>query len=106
MIKINISKDFSDTPGGRYEKEGSYSGETFRKNILEPKYKEAKLKNEKLEVNMDGCYGFPSSFIDESFGELSRELEENILSNISIISNDEPSLVDDIKKCIYQEKRK
>lgn len=27
MIQINVARDFSDTPGGRYIKEGNYSGE-------------------------------------------------------------------------------
>lgn len=101
MIYINIAKDFSDSPGGRYSKEGSFSGEAFRTQILKPKFLEAIKKNEKLEINMDGCFGYPSSFIDESFGGLARELNDfNILDRINIISNDEPGLIKYIEKCI------
>lgn len=101
MIKINIAKDFTDTPGGRYKSEGPYSGEEFRETLLEPKYLKAISNNEKLEINMDGCFGFPSSFIDESFGGLARKLnDKEILKNIIIITNDEPGLIYDIEKAI------
>lgn len=98
MIIINIAEDFTKTPGGRYINEGDYSGELFRNSILAPKYKEAKEKNEKLKVIMDGCLGYPSSFLDESFGGLARELnDKHIMNNIIFVSEDQPNLVDYIK---------
>lgn len=101
MIIINIAKDFSDTPGGRFIKEGPYSGELFRNNYLLPKYKEAKEKSQKLIIDMDGCYGYASSFLDEAFGVLSEELKDKkIMDNIKIISNDEPGLKKRIEKLI------
>lgn len=105
MIKINISKDFSDTPGGRYEKDGKNSGEKFRKELLYPKYMEAVKTGEKLQINFDGCYGYPSSFIDESFGGLSRELnDKDILDNMELVSNDQPSLMEFVRVCIKGKK--
>ena len=105
MVKINIANDFSDTPGGRYKSEGKYSGEEFRENILKVKYFEAKDKGEILEINLDGCFGFPSSFIDESFGGLARELKDtSIFDDVIFISNDQPSLIDFIFKCAKGEK--
>ena len=62
MIKINIAQDFSNTPGGRYKVNGPYSGEEFRDNILIPNYHKAKNNKEKLEINFDVCFGYPSSF--------------------------------------------
>lgn len=101
MIIINIAKDFSDTPGGRFIKEGPYSGELFRKDLLLPKYNEAKEKSEKLTINMDGCYGYASSFLDEAFGVLSKEFnDKEIMDRIEIISNDEPGLRKRIEKLI------
>ena len=37
-MEINIVKEFTDTPGGRYIKQGPYSGEEFRETILKVKY--------------------------------------------------------------------
>lgn len=103
MIEINIAKDFSPTPGGRYINEGPDSGELFRETLLIPKYTEAVEKNEKLRIILDGCFGFPSSFIDESFGGLARKLnDKNIFSKIEVISNDQPSLIEMIKKAVEE----
>ena len=107
MIKIKLSKDFTDSPGGRFIEDGPFSGEEFRKDILKPKYLEAVKLNKKLVVDLDDCYGFPSSFLDESFGELSRELDDkNILDNIEIICKEQPGLIEEIRKCIENEKKK
>jgi hypothetical protein len=101
MIEINIAKDYSDTPGGRFIKEGPFSGEDFRETLLLPKYILAIDNNETLIVNMDGCFGYPSSFIDEAFGGLAKIYgSSEVLKHIDIISNDEPGLVEKIKKSI------
>lgn len=97
-MELNIAKDYSNTPGGRFISEGDFSGEDFREKLLKPKYLEAKNKKEKLIINMDGCYGYAPSFLDESFGGLSREMNEDILEYIEIVSQDEPGLIDRIKK--------
>lgn len=105
MLKIKVSTDFSKTPGGRKKSEGTYSGEEFREKILSPKYKEAIEKKQKLEINLDDCYGFPTSFIEEAFGGLVRELKDrNVLSNIQIVCNDEPGLIEDIKEYVKNTK--
>lgn len=103
MIEIVISKDYSDTPGGRFEKEGPFSGERFRDEILLPKYDEALSKNEHLKIDLDGCYGFPSSFLEEAFGGLARLKQSyDILQIVDFIANDEPRLVDDIVKYVKE----
>ena len=101
MIEINIAKDFSNIPGGRYKKDDPYSGEEFRDNILIPKYNEAKEKGEKLHIDMDGCYGFPSCFIEEVFGALVRKTHDNnVLDILSFTCLDEPFIIDNIVKYI------
>lgn len=98
---INVATDFSETPGGRYIKEGQYSGELFRRDILLPRYKQAVIDNEKLIINLDDCYGYATSFLEEAFGGLVRELKtRNIMPNIEFISEDEPGLIDLIKKYV------
>ena len=98
MMIIKIADDYTKTPGGRRVGEGNYTGEDFRKRFLEPKYKAAVQNGEYLTVDLDGGYGYPPSFLEESFGGLARELrDKNILKNIKIISNDEPSLIKEIE---------
>lgn len=53
MNNINIAIDFTDAPGGRYIKEGSFSGELFLDVILRPKFINLK-DGEILEINLDG----------------------------------------------------
>lgn len=98
-MTISIARDYSKTPGGRFKKEGSFSGEDFRESVLLPAYKMAKEKDEILEVNLDGGYGYGSSFLEEAFGGLVRQIRSNdVIKRIIIISNEEPRLLDDIKE--------
>ena len=99
MISIIISRDFSETPGGRYIKEGAFSGEAFRKEILRPKYDEAIEKDEKLFIDFDNCYGFASSFLEESFGGLVRDTKSVKIKDILEIKSEDR---DDIKDWIYK----
>lgn len=103
MEKITISKDFTETPGGRYICEGPFSGEEFRENILKQKYEECRNKKNKLLVDLDGGYGYATSFLEESFGGLARIYEPSeILETLVIKSNDEEELVDEISKYIRE----
>lgn len=95
-MTINIAKDYSKTPGGRYVSEGKYSGQDFRERILEKAYLEAKEKREKLLIDLDGGYGYGSSFLEEAFGGLVRKLGKVDLLLFEIKSDEEPQLVDDV----------
>lgn len=96
-MTINIATDYTKTPGGRFEKEGPFSGEDFRKKILLPTYLKSKVNGEKLTVVLDGGYGYGSSFLEEAFGGLARETKDKGTLNIQIISEEEPRLVEDIR---------
>lgn len=98
-IVLNIAKEYSRCPGARYESEGDYSGERFREDFLLPKLKEAMAAGVKLEVVLDGSAGYSTSFIEESFGGLIRTNHltlQEVKDNIIIISEEDPSYVDDI----------
>lgn len=61
---INIAKDFSECPSGRYRTDGPASGEAFREDILWPA-----LQNfDVVIVTLDGTEGYGSSFLEEAFG--------------------------------------
>lgn len=88
-IIINIRTDFSDSPGARYRKDGPHSGEEFFEKHLKPKFEEAINNNVKLIVNLDGVWGYPSSFVSGSFGKLSLEKGKDlVLSTIEFVSNE------------------
>ena len=69
MKQIDIAKDFSDTPLGRYPEDGPFSGERFREEFLYPALKEHGTAS----VSIDGTEGYGSSFLDEAFGGLVRK---------------------------------
>lgn len=88
-ICINIKNDFSDSPGARYRKDGPNSGQQFYKEILKNKFEEAMQRGVKLEINLDGVWGYPSSFVSGSFGKLSIEYSANVvLDTIVFISTE------------------
>lgn len=99
-LTLKVSTDFSFTPGPRYEQEGKFSGEVFRKDFLEPKLKEAIKRQVKLFIDFDGTAGYGTSFLEEAFGGLIRVNKysyEEIFNHIELKSNEEDYLIDDIK---------
>lgn len=102
-IIINIAKDYTKIPGGRYIKEGRFSGEEFRKKYLGPAFQRFILSNDnKMVVNLDGGYGYLSCFLEEAFGGLARETRNAKVKEIQIISEEEPSLIEKIQGYIIK----
>ena len=99
-MTINVAKEFTLTPGGRYKAEGDFSGELFREEILKPRFLMCKEKEETLVVDLDGGYGYGTSFLDEAFGGLARELRDPLTREIQIVSEEEPELIERIKEYI------
>lgn len=101
MIEINIAHDFTIAPGARNRTEGLFSGEEFREIILEPMFLLAVKNNEKITVNLDGGYGYATSFLEESFGGLARIYGvQQVLNKLIIISEDDLSLIENIQDYI------
>ncbi len=65
---ISVARDFSPHPGPRFKRQGPYSGELFRKLLVE-----ALGRHQQITVDLDGTSGFGSSFLDEAFGGLVSE---------------------------------
>lgn len=83
---INIARDFSRSPAGRYISDGPNSGEKFRKEFLIPSIRACR----RLIVEMDGTRGYGSSFLEEAFGGLRRAgfARDELMSKIQIVSSD------------------
>jgi hypothetical protein len=84
---INVRKDFTRFPAGRYVSDGSYSGQRFRDQFLIP----ALNSFEFVEIYLDGTLSPGSSFLEEAFGGLLRLgfTSNDLTSRLKIIASDE-----------------
>lgn len=92
-MKIKLS-DYTRFPAGRTSEDGSFPGDRFRLSVVEQLD-----KHPSVEVDLDGCYGFGGSFLEEVFGGLVRVhgIEKSKLqSSLKITCEDEPEAV---KEC-------
>jgi STAS-like domain of unknown function (DUF4325) len=104
--KIKIAKDFSETPGPRSKAEGDFSGEEFLEKILLPAYEQAVADDAIVLVDLDGTEGYATSFLESTFGGLARKFPpEEVLSRITFKSDDEPFLVEEIKKYVREARK-
>lgn len=99
-MKINVAKDFSETPGGRYRSEGNYSAEEFLDAVLAPAYEKVLKNNEKLVVDFDGCYGVPVCFLAEAFSGLVEMRKEKGVSDHISVSPEDATLDGIVRFCI------
>ncbi|MCF0265463.1 STAS-like domain-containing protein [Acinetobacter guillouiae] len=101
IMRINVAKDFSKNPSGRYIKDGKTSGEVFLKNVLLP----AVNTYDVVEIDFDGVRGYGSSFLEEAFGGFIRETKMSLVEffkRIRIITQD-PFLQQEIEGYLEDE---
>ena len=100
---ISVARDFSRTPGPRRREDGPHSGQKFLDEVLRPAFQAAIAARTVLHVDLDGCAGFPTSFLEEAFGGLAREFGADIvLKGLSFTSFDEPLIVEEIHTYIRE----
>lgn len=94
MKKVSIAKDFTRFPSGRYMANGSTSGEAFRKKFLE----EPVSNREEVQIDFDGTIGYGSSFLEEAFGGVVRELKINSKDILALLkfSSSDPSIIQEV----------
>jgi len=100
-IQIKVAKDFGVYPGARYRTDGPFSGQEFYEDILKPKFQKAWTDSQKIVfIDLDGTFGYASSFISEIFIRLVKDFEDKkaIIKKLEFKSEDEPLL----KKSIIQ----
>lgn len=84
---VNIGKEFSRYPAGRYPSDGKFNGQTFRRRFLIESLK----ANEEVKLHLDDAIDYGSSFLEEAFGGLIREegfSKDFILGKLILISAD------------------
>ncbi|WP_074861786.1 STAS-like domain-containing protein [Lysobacter enzymogenes] len=96
---IDIGKEFSRYPVGRYKNQGKHNGEIFREDWLRP----ALTSNELVEILFDSALGYGSSFLEEVFGGMIRSgvKKTDLLARVKLITKDE-SLKKEIQFYIEQ----
>jgi STAS-like domain of unknown function (DUF4325) len=84
--------DFSQFPAGRSRRDGPFSAERFRDDVLVPALKAAIESNSRVTVRLDGVLGYSSSFLEETFGGLIRlgEFRPEVLRRTLVITADNP----------------
>lgn len=103
-LAINIAKDFSDAPGARSKSDGPKSGEEFLEKLLDPKFKEALAADCLLVVNLDDTWGYASSFISGSFGELSKRYgKAKVKEHLKFVSEEDSILIEKIMSVVESE---
>lgn len=104
MQVINVAKDFTRFPSGRFKKNGDTSGEAFREKFLELPIQQG----EPVTIELDGTIGYGSSFLEEAFGGLVRKLRltTNELQSRVILKSKDPALIEEINSYIDEAAKK
>lgn len=102
---IKIADDFAAEPFGRYPADGDSNGTRFREDLLKPSLDAFGT----ITIIFDGAEGYGSSFLEEAFGGLVR-LEgfssSDLHERIKMVSEDDPSLIDEVWEYIGSAKSK
>lgn len=86
-LTIDVGREFSSYPGGRYAKNGPYSGQEFRDRLLLP----ALRAHDVVTVVLGNAEGYSGSFLEEAFGGLVRAgySESDLRSKLELLGQDE-----------------
>ena len=103
-MTLSVAKEFSKMPGPGSREEGPFSAEEFLDEVLQPRFREAEQAGESLLVDLDGGYGYATSFLKGAFGGLARRLSsaERVLGVLKFKSDEEPYLCDDVKRYVVE----
>lgn len=96
-MQIDLAKQFSPYPSGRFPTDGSFNGQKFREELLAPALHDAKRASPSaaVVVDIDGVRSFGSSFLEEAFAGLVRsgEFSGDELSRLLVIRCSKPHLL-------------
>lgn len=104
-MTLNIAKDFSKVPAGRYRTDGPFAGQVFREERLVP----ALAESEVVRVELDGTEGYGSSFLDECFAGLLRQhgfTLSDFERRIVLVSTEDPTLIEEVNGYVADEERR
>lgn len=99
--RIELAREFSPFPFGRYPKHGPFNGERFRTEMLLPPL----MAGEDVTVVLDGARGLGPSFLEEAFGGLVRAgiSADRVFSLLSVVSDRDPSRKVEVERYIREQ---
>lgn len=92
MSTLNIGKDFSVDPSGRFYADSDGSGEAFRERRLKPAIEDLGPDEKLIVIIDDGVEGYGSSFLSEGFAGMVKYgyiTAEDLLNTIEIVYSDQ-----------------
>ena len=113
MATLNIGKDFSPDPSGRFKTDGDSSGEKFREDFFKQKVTDLNYKETLTIILDDGVEGYGSSFLVEGFAGMVKYgyiTKDKLLEKIKFAYTDndfefyEERIKDYIKQAFYDSK--
>ena len=97
--EIHLVEEFTDSPGGRFRKQGDYSGQQFREEMLIPALDDE--QTDLVVVNLDGALGLPSSFLDEAFG-VTAEMHPGKIHKLRVVVTDNEVAFKIVRDCMVK----
>lgn len=98
-----IAKEFGDTAGARDYEDGDFSGTEFLDKFLRERFKNAVEGKYILLIDIDGFWGWPSSFVSGAFGALSKEFGKDlVLSHLNFKSDNNKMKIEKVLNEIKQ----
>ena len=84
---VNVGRDFSRFPVGRYAADGDANGEAFRRKYLEPAIRSGRV----VRIELDDALGYGSSFLEEAFAGLIRHgFDEGVIGrHLKLVTADD-----------------
>lgn len=98
MNTIDVAKDFSKFPAGRYRKHGPYTAESLRDDLIIPA-----LQKGQVYVDLTGVLGCSQSFLEETFGGLVRAGYSGSFLKDNLYIETTPQYLADIWCFIFEE---
>jgi len=97
---IDVARDFTNRPFGRYRDDGDRSGEVFREKKLVP----ALRKYDHVTVDLGGTNVYGSSFLEEVFGGLVRAgfTQAELKQKLTVLHDKLPSVVIEAERYIQE----
>lgn len=97
--EINVGRDFSPVPEGRREEDGPFSAESFRARFLEG----AIRNNVRVRIDLSGTGGYSSSFLEEAFGGLVRNLKvpSDVIKKLIVLEAKDPRFRTYVEEAYY-----